>query len=281
MLAYPVGGSGFCSTLTFLCVARGVWVLWRTRQRALLGLLLGPLPLNLLAAALHRYPYGTAPRVALYMAPAFCLLAAVGLASAIRWNLPRRLVPPCLLGVAVLLGLGTMVGAGIDVFKPYYQRDDLAHRQLVRVLAAQAEPSDRWLIYNGPETRPATSTVMLSPWLAQEAELRFYLLQRAPVPLQWVFEPFEPAVTQPTAPGRIWLIVHRSGLPLFPDNVAEAMRQALASRLGAPRTVAAVISRYESVTAHVFPEPGASPRQSLSTEPRTPGAREMSISWRR
>src|SRR5262249_40979858 len=76
MLAYPQGGHHFGSTLTTLLVIAGCVRMARRRaRRPLLLLLLGPLALALVAAALRRYPYGTSTRIMLYMAPAFCLLA--------------------------------------------------------------------------------------------------------------------------------------------------------------------------------------------------------------
>ncbi|MDP7561163.1 MAG: glycosyltransferase family 39 protein, partial [Planctomycetota bacterium] len=90
MLAYPVGGKNFGSTLTFLLVVVGVITLWRNRQKPLLLLLLAPLPLMLVAAALHKYPYGTSARISQHLAPAICLLAGAGLAKALRFLLNRQ-----------------------------------------------------------------------------------------------------------------------------------------------------------------------------------------------
>ena len=66
--------------------------------------------------------------------------------------------------------------------------------------------------------------------LAQEAQVVFgggfvghaffYLLQLAPVPMRWILEPTESDLAAPRTPGRTWLIVHRSGIPFFPENVA-------------------------------------------------------------
>ena len=95
MLAYPYGGNNFGSTLTTILVVAGCIRMARRRaRRPLLFLLLGPLPVALVAAALHRYPYGTSARVMLYMAPAFCLLDRRrnhGAASASSLDEPRAL----------------------------------------------------------------------------------------------------------------------------------------------------------------------------------------------
>lgn len=85
MLSYPDGGSDWGSTFSLVCVIVGVAVLVRRRQWLFLGLLLAPLGLNFLAAALHRYPYGGQFRLAIFLAPTFCTLIAFGLAAALAW----------------------------------------------------------------------------------------------------------------------------------------------------------------------------------------------------
>ena len=85
MLAYPYGGNDFGSTLTTLVVVAGcIRMAHRRARRPLLFLLLAPLPVALVAAALHRYPYGTSTRVMLYMAPAFCLLTGEGIMALLQ-----------------------------------------------------------------------------------------------------------------------------------------------------------------------------------------------------
>ena len=83
MLAYPVGGPNWGSTLSLVCAAAGAAALVRRRQWSLLGLLLAPLGLNLIAAALHRFPYGGHARMTLFLAPTFCTLIALGTAAAV------------------------------------------------------------------------------------------------------------------------------------------------------------------------------------------------------
>ena len=90
MLGYPVGGPNWGSTFSLLCVVVGVAVLVRRRQGLLLGLLLAPLGLNFIAAAMHRFPYGGHARMTLFLAPAFCLLIAFGLTAALAWIEGRR-----------------------------------------------------------------------------------------------------------------------------------------------------------------------------------------------
>ncbi len=84
MLAYPVGGPNGASVLSLALVIIGSVWLWRRRQRKLLALLLSPLTLLFVAAAMKRYPYGGSARVTLFMAPAFCLLAGIGVHAMLR-----------------------------------------------------------------------------------------------------------------------------------------------------------------------------------------------------
>ena len=101
MLGYPVGGPNWGSTFSLLCVIAGVAALVRRRQGLLLGLLLAPLGLNFIAAALHRFPYGGHARMTLFLAPAFCTLIAVGLTAALNWIEVSSGLKPTLRRVAV------------------------------------------------------------------------------------------------------------------------------------------------------------------------------------
>jgi 4-amino-4-deoxy-L-arabinose transferase-like glycosyltransferase len=92
MLAYPVGGPNWGSAVTLLCCMLGAASLVRTRRTLALAICFVPLGFNLIAAALHRFPYGGHPRFALYAGPAVCILAAAGVAAAIRWHIVRRTV---------------------------------------------------------------------------------------------------------------------------------------------------------------------------------------------
>lgn len=78
MMAYPGGGDRGESAATLLAVVVGASVLIRRRRGALVGCLLAPLGLNLIAATFQRYPFGGEARLAQYAAPAICLLAGAG-----------------------------------------------------------------------------------------------------------------------------------------------------------------------------------------------------------
>ena len=80
MFAYPEGGARRRSAVTFLCFAAAVVVLWRRGRGTVAALCLAPFGLALVAAAIHRYPYGVSARTTQYAAPAICLLTGLGAA---------------------------------------------------------------------------------------------------------------------------------------------------------------------------------------------------------
>ncbi len=159
MLGYPVGGPNWGSTFSLLCVIAGVVVLVRRRQWTLLGLLLAPLGLNFIAAALHRFPYGGHARMTLFLAPGLCMLMAFGLTAALAWIERRRraaaagtggnggLKPrrqtselkPTLLGrlngCTIALGLLVLLGVGSwlrDLAQPYKSTTTLRAREFAQ-----------------------------------------------------------------------------------------------------------------------------------------------------
>ena len=81
MLAYPIGGPNFASSLTTLLCLIGGWSWWRGGNRQILGLLLWPCALSIFAGVLHKYPYGGSARLDQHLAPAICLLMANGLTA--------------------------------------------------------------------------------------------------------------------------------------------------------------------------------------------------------
>ena len=76
---YEFGGEA-----VFALALAGAWGMWRDGRRELLGVLLAPVGLTLLAALVGRYPFGGS-RVTLFLAPAMFVLAGYGL----QWLLAR------------------------------------------------------------------------------------------------------------------------------------------------------------------------------------------------
>ncbi|HLA85931.1 MAG TPA: glycosyltransferase family 39 protein [Thermoguttaceae bacterium] len=134
MLAYPFGDNHGGSTLTFLLCVTAVALLVRRRQYTLLLLLLAPLGLTFVAAALGRYPYGGMVRFNIYMAPAFSLLTGLGLA-AVLIHPRRRIVGGGRAGVLVATGLLAAVAVGSmvrDVARPAKTAVDMRFRDFSR-----------------------------------------------------------------------------------------------------------------------------------------------------
>ncbi len=144
MLGYPVGGPNWGSTFSLLCVVVAVTVLVRRRQWLFLGLLLAPLGLNFIAAALHRFPYGGHARMTLFLAPALCTLIALGLTAGLTWIESRRRVGLPAAGAewarywngcTIALGLLVLLGAGSwlrDVTQPYKSTTTLRAREFAQ-----------------------------------------------------------------------------------------------------------------------------------------------------
>ena len=146
MLAYPVGGHCYGSTLTFLLCATALVVWWRRRRWIALSVCVSPMVFTLFAAALRRYPCGDMVRFQLYLAPIFCLLAGEGLAIWLSWfsrRRPRRSRPvaalntpgnpPLVVACAVLMVIGS-ASVIRDVLRPYKADIDCQYRCLVQRL---------------------------------------------------------------------------------------------------------------------------------------------------
>jgi 4-amino-4-deoxy-L-arabinose transferase-like glycosyltransferase len=231
MVAYPYGGNNLGSTLTTVLVVAGCIRMWRRPPRGpLLFLLLSPLPVAMIAAALHRYPYGTSTRVMLYMAPAFCLLTGEGIMAFLqlrRWTRDGPLV------VGGSLAAVALVCMAFNVISPYKAYDDVLHRSLVRWVAGCTAPGDQWVVFNGASPPPFVKGLMVMPWLQRVAEARFYLLTNAPVPLHW--EP-DPETIVPRTGTTVWLIIQNHGdAEFFPTMRLADYQYALEARLGPPR----------------------------------------------
>jgi hypothetical protein len=231
MLAYPQGGHHFGSTLTTLLVIAGcVRIARRRARRPLLRLLLAPLALALAAAAIRRYPYGTSTRVMLYMAPAFCLLAAEGIIALLRLRRRARRGP---MAIAGLLAIFPLAGMAHDAAWPYMGYDNVVHRRLARQVTALMAPGDRAVAFNSVTPPPPIPDLMITRWLQRVAVARYYLLRYADVPIRW--EP-DPRTARPAPGGKLWLIVQRHGDDrFFSEDRLGAYQAILEERLGQPQ----------------------------------------------
>lgn len=215
MLAYPAGGARGGSTFTFLCVVAGAAALSRTR-RDLVMLLLSPLPLAFVAAALRRYPYGDAIRTSLYMAPAFCLLAGAGLEKILKMVLPPRVASRGIRAAAAALAVIAVAGMAIDVAWPYKTPEDAGTRRVVRLVADLVPPGDELFVVAG----------------RQEPRFHFYLSRFARGPIIWNPEPAELAGV---ARSRLALVAWQDHWTPFPEELRQDRLATLAGTRGAFR----------------------------------------------
>ncbi|MFM8289215.1 MAG: hypothetical protein ACKOGA_21195 [Planctomycetaceae bacterium] len=132
LAAYPVGAENGGSTLTALGCLLGVWVLWRQRQHWLLVWCAAGFGLTLLAASLHRYPYGGHARLGQHLAPAVMLALAAGVGRLIEarpTGLARQQAWQLAVAGCLLLAVGTPVR---DLVQPSKSADDYAHQGFAR-----------------------------------------------------------------------------------------------------------------------------------------------------
>lgn len=273
MLAYPLGGSAPGSIVTLALVIVGALRLWK-RQRLLLGLLLLPLPLTFVAAALEKYPYGGSARTSLYLAPAFCLLGGLGLYVALaglvrlrrRWSWLRQLgrrifrrelrLAELALAAAVMLALIPAAGAARDLLRPYKSESVVRSRNAVQTVAARTSTADVWVIFNSIER--VDYAPYLGDWSGTGGQFVFDVLRFAPGKLAWAPRPQHVA---PDPGGDVWLLAYRGVKAEFPQNQLDAYVAALAARFGTPSHERHLIkqrgTRIEALDVYHFAAPGA------------------------
>jgi hypothetical protein len=150
MMAYPYGDSHGGSAATLIFAIIGSVIFWRTGRRALLVMMLAPFALNLLAAILHKYPYGGSCRLSQHLAPACCLLMGTGIAYTIeRWSksLSDRLYY-AKIWCAIFIALGSAAFV-FQAYRPYRDDDALWTRKVVRDLSAKIQKGDEVMVTSG------------------------------------------------------------------------------------------------------------------------------------
>lgn len=147
MTAFPIGDANGGSILTVICCVVGARLLWRQRRLSWLILFTAPLLLNLIAAAMHRYPYGAAARLSQHLAPGLCMLAGLGLAGLVA-KAPEMARRKWAYGFAVscaCIGAGGLVR---DIVRPYYSVGANWMRTAMNDMRSQV-PSADWVILCG------------------------------------------------------------------------------------------------------------------------------------
>ena len=237
MFAYPNGGDGGGSVLTFVLFCLGAWSLWG-RERLKVLVLLSPFPLMFIAASLHAYPYGGSARVAQHVAPAICLLAGAGLAYLMRIRPGGHIEKRALVfvGICMVLIVGGVVR---DIVKPYKELADLDNRQVIEQMAEAAIDGERWIVFGAWGDSPQ-GVPNLYHWAGSAARLRYYLLHLAGGRVQWGPNPAE--IQQDIASRNLLLAYQHPYVP-FPHSKFEAyLKQANQSHTS------------ELVTTHPFRE---------------------------
>jgi hypothetical protein len=261
LLAYPVGGRHGASTIPFLLVVVGSAALWRKNREQLL-LLLGPLPLMFVAAAMHRYPYGGGPRVSLFMAPAFCLLVGCGLAVTCQWWDRRRRQQRA--RPVVVIALASMAVAGIvrDVFRPYVDKSYVKCRAAIGDIARRTQPDDGWVIFNS--LTDSSTAPNLYAWGGSGAAFRYYVTHLAPVSVSWAPRP--DGVKRADS-GRIWLLAYHDNKVPFPQNQFDAYLAACGAIWGPSRRDSYGLGGDEAIETYSFdhPETGIGSRDRTRT----------------
>ncbi len=130
LMAYPVGGKNGASALTLVFFLAGAWTMYQSKQRRMLGLLMLPFLLTLIASAMRKYPYGDSARITQHLAPMICLLSGLGVAGIIEMlsSTHRKWAT---LAVVSCYGVIGAAGAVIDVMSPYKRLADQQTREVV------------------------------------------------------------------------------------------------------------------------------------------------------
>lgn len=244
MLAYPIGGDKGASTLTFLLVIVGSVRLWR-RDRSLLLLLLAPLLLTFLAAAFKKYPYGGSARTSLYMAPAFCTLAGLGLwwtiATLIRRNYSLLSFPgggnqlvldwgrgPVVRFAVLILAVIASAGAIASAASRGKSTPEQISRDAVTALRDRTHPKDCWVLFNAKD--PVDYAPWLGDWQGTGGQFVFDIVRFAPCRIEWAPRPEFVAAEG----GRVWLLSYRGVKVKFPEEQFAAYRARFVARFGEP-----------------------------------------------
>jgi hypothetical protein len=132
MLAYPGGGRRGASAGTLILVVIAAVVMWRRGQKTVLGLLLAPLFLTLLAAIPRLYPYGGEARIMQFTAPAICLLAGLGLGTVLGWLRRPKLRTAGVRLAAIGLAVSAVGILALELRHPYRMLYDQHARDFAR-----------------------------------------------------------------------------------------------------------------------------------------------------
>lgn len=134
LCAYPYAAENGGGALGLACCAVAAVILYRRGWRVVLTMLLCPLALVFVAAALRRYPYGGHVRLMQFIAPAICLLTGLGAATLLSRIADETRRRRALAGLCLILaafGIGLMLR---DTVQPWEHFDDRTYRAFAQRL---------------------------------------------------------------------------------------------------------------------------------------------------
>jgi hypothetical protein len=146
LLAHPAGGENGGSVLTLLLCSIGAVVFVRRRQTTVPLLLLTPLALHFVAAAMRRYPYAGHVKFSMYVAPMIYILFGVGIAALLGLDLRKGKTAAFVRNVRIVLILAAVLGGAVmtrDLFHPYKTKSDQRARAFARWFWHSANFEDR------------------------------------------------------------------------------------------------------------------------------------------
>ncbi len=249
MMSYPEGGKNFGSVGTFLLFLAGCITMYRQGRdgRTLLALLLAPFVLTMAAAVFKKYPYGGSTRTSLYLAPAICLLAAVGLLAILKRILRPRCVRSAITIVVAICAVLILLSIVHDVLKPYKTLGDEGVRRAVEKLVELSGPHDVWLVANSAMAESDKMGYVPGGGLTI-VNFDFLLRTKAPVPV--LRGPPPPSVELPA--GTLWVLLHDIRKYPLPEQVLGQYVEHFGARAGPARVHRFVIDEVEVLEAHGF-----------------------------
>jgi Dolichyl-phosphate-mannose-protein mannosyltransferase len=146
LLAHPAGGEHAASILTAILVLIGLGVFLRRREPLAPLLLLVPLALHFVAAALRRYPYGGHVKFSMYVAPMIYLFFGVGAAALLSLDLRKGKTADFVRNVKIVLVVLAVFGAATmarDLLHPYKTTSDQRARAFAQWFWPSAGFDDR------------------------------------------------------------------------------------------------------------------------------------------
>lgn len=149
VFSYPFKDHEWCGLLGLALAVTGAVTMIRRRQLPVLGLLIAPMGLTILAAVLRKYPYGGDARLQQHLAPAVFLLMGLGVETSLAWlaATPWKTVA----AHALLAGLFLLVPFGFvhDWRHPYLRPAGTGPALDVRARAAAQEAGGRLRVLGG------------------------------------------------------------------------------------------------------------------------------------